>query len=313
MLANMLIATRQVAILFIMALVGVISDKVGWFSESTAKKCTDILFYVITPAKILESFFTLEYSKETLKGLFIAIGAGLLAHAAAALGAGLFFNKTPPEQKAVYKYACVYGNCGYMGLPLVDAVVGSEGVFYCSAFVISFQIFTFTHGVWLMTRDSEEGKKAINLKKLILNPGVLPVFVGLPVFISGIKLPGIISTPVSSIAHMLSPLAMLIFGAYIAHTDFRSVFRNPRIFGVALFKLFAMPLAMMVALHFTGVTGALATTLLIDCATPPANNTAMFAAKYDKNTALGSQIVAVVSIISIFTLPFMIALGGIYV
>ena len=137
-LKNVLIAGEQVIILYIMAAVGVIAAKTRVFTEDTAKKCTNLLFYVITPAKILESFFTLEYSSEHVKGLLLAVGCGLLMHAYAALITAPFFNKHNPDRATVYKFAAIYGNCGYMGLPLVDAVVGGEGVFYCSAVIISF-------------------------------------------------------------------------------------------------------------------------------------------------------------------------------
>ena len=306
-LKNVLIAGEQVIILYIMAAVGVIAAKTRLFTEDKAKKCTNLLFYVITPAKILESFFTLEYSKEHVKGLLLAVGCGLLMHAYAALITAPFFNKNNPDRSTVYKFAAIYGNCGYMGLPLVDAVVGGEGVFYCSAVIISFQIFSFTHGVWLMTKDKPGGVK-IDFKKLILNPGVLPVFVGLPVFLLSPELPRMVTVPVSSIAGMNSPLAMLIFGTFIAGTDFRSIFKDWRIPCVAFFKLIALPLSMIAAIKLSGISGALATTLVIASATPSANNTIMFAAKYDRDASLASQAVSVISFISILTLPVMIAL-----
>lgn len=308
-LQNTLIAAEQVIMLCLMAAVGVIADKTGIYKEETAKKCTDVLFYIITPAKILESFFTLEYSKQAVKGLFIAILAGLLMHGISALAISLFFNKSAPEKASVYKFAAIYGNCGYMGLPLVDAVVGSEGVFYCSAVIISFQIFNFTHGVWVMNVGKTENKASIDPKKLILNPGVLPVFVGLPVFLLSIKLPNVIMTPVTSIASMNTPLAMLIFGTYISNTDFKTMFRQWRIPCAGVFKLIAMPLAMILAVRLLGIGGALGKTLVIAASTPSANNTIMFSAKYDRDTGLASQIVSALSIISIITMPIMIALG----
>ncbi len=308
-LQNTLIAAEQVVMLYLMALVGVIADKAGIYKETTAKKCTEVLFYIITPAKILESFFTLEYSREAVKGLFIAVGAGLIMHGIAALAIAPFFNKSAPDKASVFKFAAIYGNCGYMGLPLVEAVVGKEGVFYCSAVIISFQIFNFTHGVWVMNVGKTENKASIDPKKLILNPGVLPVFIGLPVFLLGAKLPNIVMTPVSSIASMNTPLAMLIFGTYIANTDFRSIFRQWRILGVGLFKLVIMPLAMLLAVKLCGIDGALGKTLVIAASTPSANNTIMFSAKYDRDTGLASQTVAALSFISIITMPVMIALG----
>lgn len=308
-LQNVRIAAEQVAILYIIAVIGLICDKAGIYTESTAKKCTDLLFYVITPAKILQSFFDLEYSPDAVKGLFLAIGCGLLMHGVAALFVTPLYRKSPPEKASVYKFASMYGNCGYMGLPLVDAVLGSEGVFFCSAVIVSFQIFNFTHGVFIMNAGKTENKAKIEPKRLILNPGVLPVLVGLPLFILSVKLPNILDAPVRSLANLNSPLAMLIFGTYISNTNFKSIFKEWRIFTVGLFKLIAMPLAMLAAVKFTGLAGTLGMTLLITSATPSANNTVMFSAKYDRNTGLASQTVAVLSLISIVTLPVMIALG----
>ena len=306
----MLIAAEQVAILYIIAAVGFVADKIGWFTESIAKKCTDLLFYVVVPAKILESFLTLEYSEKTFKGLFVAIGMGMLMHGIAALFASPLFGKTEGDKKCVYRFACMYGNCGFMGLPLVDAVLGSEGVFYCSAVIISFQIFCFTHGVWIMNRDKEGEKVKIDLKKIILNPGVIPVIIGLPLFVLRVKLPDIIQTPVISIASLNSPFAMLIFGTFLAHTDFKAIFKDGKVVAVALFKLIAMPAVMVGIIKLFGLSGVLASTVAICASTPTANNTVMFSAKYDCDTALASRIVAVVSLVSIVTLPLSIALTG---
>ncbi|MCR5149669.1 MAG: AEC family transporter [Clostridiales bacterium] len=303
---NILIAGEQVLILYLMVIIGAISDRAGVFTEKTAKKCTDLLFYVVTPAKIIESFLTLEYSDKALGGLFTATGVGLLMHCVSGVIIAPFFKKAPADDAAVYKYACVYGNCGYMGLPLAQAVFGNEGVFYCSAVIISFQIFTFTHGVRIMEKTNGE-KPKIDFKKLLLNPGVIPVFVGLPLFILRAELPNIIMTPVQSIASLNSPLAMLIFGTYIANTNFKSLFKQWRILPVAGYKLIIMPAIMTAIAYFAGLRGTLLCTVVMCSATPPANNTVMFSAKYDRNTSLASQTVAAVSLVSVLSLPAVIA------
>ena len=74
----MRIAAEQVAILYIIVAVGVLADKTNLFTEKTARLCTGLLFYIITPAVIVRSFLEIEYDRETAKGLFIAIGCGLL-------------------------------------------------------------------------------------------------------------------------------------------------------------------------------------------------------------------------------------------
>lgn len=304
-----MIAAEQVAILYVLVAIGAIADKTGIYTEKVAKSCTDLLFYIITPAVIIESFYSLEYNSETAKSLFIAMGCGFALHVVSACISSLVFNKCDIEQGCIYKYSCAYGNCGYMALPLANAVLGNEGVFYCSAVIISFQVFSFTHGIYTITKGKQGEKVKFDAKKLILNPGVISVIIGLPIFLLSVKLPEIISSPINYIASLNTPVAMLIFGTYIANTDFRSIFKNWRIFAVALVKLIILPILLLSAFRLVGITGPLLVALSISAGAPPANNTVMFAAKYDRNTGLASQTVAVVSFISIITLPIMIALA----
>lgn len=306
-LQNVLIASEQVAILYVLVAVGAIADKIGIYTEKVAKSCTDLLFYIITPAVIVQSFCALEYNPDTVKGLFIAIACGFVLHIVSAAISSLVFNKCNIDEGCIYKYSCAYGNCGYMALPLAGAVLGEEGVFYCSAVIISFQIFSFTHGIYTINKGGEKVK--FDLKKLIVNPGVISVIIGLPLFLLSVKLPNIIASPMNYIASLNTPVAMLIFGTYIANTNFKTIFKNWRIFAVALVKLIILPLILLAAFRLVGISGTLLVALSISAGAPTANNTVMFAAKYDRNTGLASQTVAVVSFISIITLPVMIALA----
>ena len=157
----MLTAAEQVAVLYIIVAVGVIADKTGLYTEKVAKSCTDLLFYIATPAMIINSFFTLEYNSQTAKGLFIALGCGFILHFVSAVLPELIFLRCPKDRACIFKYAAAYGNCGYMGLPLAGAVAGEEGVFYCSAVIISFQkriafladVFAFFHD-WGVNKHS---------------------------------------------------------------------------------------------------------------------------------------------------------------
>ena len=258
---------------------------------------------------IINSFFTLEYNSQTAKGLFIALGCGFILHFVSAVLPELIFLRCPKDRACIFKYAAAYGNCGYMGLPLAGAVAGEEGVFYCSAVIISFQIFSFTHGVYIMNKREKGGRAKFDLKMLLLNPGVVSVIVGMPVFLLSLKLPTVVTAPVQHIANITTPMAMLIFGTYIANTKFSSMFKEWRIAVVALFKLVLLPLVLLPLFRLMGLNGTLLTALIICACAPSANNTVMFAAKYDRDTGLASQTVAAVSFISIITMPVMIALA----
>ena len=301
--ANMKIAAEQVAVLYIMILVGVVCDKLGVFTEKTGKACTNLLFYIITPAVIIESFLSQEFTKESAVKLLISVGCGMLMHVVAIAINTPLFSRGDHDRNCVYKYGAIYGNVGYMTLPLTAAVLGDEGVFYCSAVVMAFNVFSFTHGVFMMDNDL----KKFDPKLLILNPGIISVLIGLPFYLLSVQLPEIIHKPITFISSTQTPVAMLVFGTFLSNTKLGDIFKNGKIFLVALSKLVVLPAIMVLLYRLMGLSGTLLTALTISACAPSANNTVMFSAKYSKDTGLAAQVVATVSFISIITIPIIIA------
>jgi predicted permease len=196
---------------------------------------------------------------------------------------------------------------GYMALPLAQAVLGSEGVFYCAAGIMVFQVFCFTHGAWVMNRGN--GKAKFEIRRLFLNPGVIAVCIGLPLFLLRVKAPEIVTKPISFVGSMNTPLAMLMLGTYISNAGMKTIFKNKEQYLVAAVKIVAVPLAVFGVLRLTGlVSGALFTACIIQASAPSANNTVMFAAKYGRDTGAAAKTVAFVSFASVLTMPVMIAL-----
>lgn len=298
-------AAQQVLILYIMIAVGFVADKTGLYREKAARMTNDLLFYIVTPAIITQSFLSMELTRENVFALLISAVCGFALHGVAILLSLPFFRKGPKEENAIYKYACVYGNVGYMALPMAQALLGAPGVFYCSACLIPFNVVCFTHGVALMS-----GGKHFNWKKLLFNPGTISVAIGLPLYLLEVKLPVVLADPVSFIAGLNTPMAMIMFGTYLANTDLKTMFREKKIYLAAVLKLLVLPALMLLIFRLCGVTGALLTACIISASAPTANNTVMFAAKYGRDTGLASKAVAVITLLSVLTMPVMIALSA---
>ena len=305
-LENLQTTAQQVIILYILIAVGFFADKTGLYTEKASKLNTNLLFYIVTPLVIVNSFMSIDNSPENLKNFGIAALCGVAIHVIGIILSIPMFRKTEKSKAGIYKYACIYGNCGYMALPLAEAVLGAQGAFYCSAVIMVFNIFCFTHGIYIMGAQ----KGGFNFKKLIINPGSIGVFIGLPLYLLGVELPTVIATPISSLASLNTPIAMLIFGTYIAHTDLKSMFTDKNIYGVAAIKLFAIPLIMIALFKVLNLDPLLATAMSVSASAPCANNTVIFAGKYDLNTGVASKTVALVSFFSILTMPVIIALAA---
>lgn len=306
-LNNVYTSFTQVVILFLVAAVGFICHKTGIYTEKASRLTTNLLFYMVAPAIIIRSFYGMDYSRDSIKGLLMALLGGILFHVVGMIFATVLFNKKGQETASIFKYACCYGNVGYMALPLAQAILGDEGVFYCSVILVPFNILSFTHGVGIMQKKDE--KEKINIKKLIVNPGVIGVAIGLPIFLLQIDLPQIIYSPVSYIADLNTPLAMVMFGTYLASADWKTLFSDKRIFGSAIVKLILVPLITIGCLKLFGYGGTLIAACALSASAPTASNTVMFAAKYDRDTAVASKVTAFVSVLSILTMPVMIAIA----
>ena len=305
-LKNMADTAQQVGILYLLVAVGFAADKLKVFKQSTAKLSNDLLFYIITPCVIVQSFMNMDFNVNTVKSLGIAFlcMAGTLT-----MGMLIpipFFNKSG-DKKAIFKYAVNYGNMGYMALPLCGAMLGDEGVFYCSAGVVAFNIFSFTHGIWVMTKS--KGNSSFDFKKLLFNPGVISVLIGMPLFIFDIDLPGVFQTAVGHVSALNTPLAMIFFGTYIANTNLKKMFTLKENYLVAFLKLLVLPAIMLGIYKLVGISGNLLLACMISASVPSANNTVMFSAKYGKDTGVASQIVAFNSGLSVVTIPLMYALA----
>ncbi len=302
---NMKAAALQVGVLYVMVLIGFLACKADIFTEKTANDSKDLLFYIITVCVIVKSFLNMEFNPDTALSFLTALGCNFMTFILGIIITMPVLKKKNHPDNPVYRYSAIYSNAGYMALPLASAILGTEGVFYCSTGIIAFNVLSFTHGSRLMSRENYK----FGIKKLILNPGSLGVIIGLPLFLLNVQLPVVISKPIEYIAGMNTPMAMLIFGTYLANTDLKTMFKDKKIYFVSLIRLVIIPLVCIGIYRLFGMTGTLLVACAITAAAPSANNTILFAAKYERDTAVASKTVAVVSFISIITLPVMIALA----
>lgn len=161
-LGNLQIVAVQVIILYLIAFVGFFAEKSKIFVRADATKLVDLIFYLILPFAIINSFLSMERTREHIRGLILSVLLAVLTHILAIAVASLCFRKRPKAEQGIYHYAIVFSNAAFLALPLAQSVVGEEGVFYSSCYVAVFNVLAFTYGI---SRISG-GKAKINVKSL---------------------------------------------------------------------------------------------------------------------------------------------------
>ena len=309
-----MIVAQQSVIMLILLAVGYGLYKGKLIGDEASKQLSDIAITIINPIVIFNAYQT-DFDHEKLRGLIIAL---VLSFAAQGIlvGAAAIIVRSTRKNFEIERFALGYTNCAFMGIPLVQATFGSEGVFYLTAFITAFNIFMWTHGVILMSGGEKKTAKqrAKEFLKILLSPAIIAIILGLVFFFTGFRLPDIIQTPLDYLGSMNTPLAMIVSGATIAKAGLLGCFNNKRIYFLQLFKLIIVPIllaALFVPAEFCGVDSTIVSTILIAASAPTASSTIMFSYKYGKDEKYASNHFALSTIASMITIPLILATSGI--
>ncbi len=301
----------QVLILFLLMGVGILCKKYKLLNTDAVKCISDVVLYCVTPCVIIRSFADTSFNTEKLKALLFTLLITLLIHGGMILLSRFLVRDQDDSRQRMLQFAVVFSNVGYMGLPLQEALLGSEGAFYSGMYIAVFNAAMWTYGLFLMSGD----KTTVSPKKALLSPGVLGVVIGfavfmIPSFFPSFTLPHILYAPIHHLANLNTPLPMLVIGYYLADINFKAIIKDIKCFYVIFLRLVVMPLLALGVLYLCGVRGVMLVSLVISVSTPIAAVTTMFSTKYDRYPHLSCNLVSLSTLLSVFTMPLIVSLAG---
>ena len=303
-LENFVLIGQQVLVLFILIAVGFACGKLGAITEHASKKMTDIVLYVVTPCVMINSFQR-EFSIELLGQVFLAAGIALGILVLSVLLTRLVFHDKDESRKKVLRFSVVFSNCGFMSLPLQNALLGDRGMFFGSIFVAIFNVVVWTYGLLDMSGD----KKQLSAKRLATNPGILGFVAGMIIFVCGVQLPVFLAQPVKHLANLNTPLPMLIIGFYLSNAKIKRAFTDVGGYIAMALRLLVIPLGVLFALAPFGIDRNMLIAFVIACSAPTAATTTMFSAKFNRDVELSVGMVSASTLLSIVTMPLVVSLA----
>jgi predicted permease len=191
-----------------------------------------------------------------------------------------------------------------MGIPLINGIFGTEGVFYITAYLTVFNILIWTQGVIMMT-----GKQSVrSMVKTLVSPTIIATLLGFIFFVAKVHIPNTVYQSLDYVASMNTPFAMLIAGATIAQTNILKLFSKIRVYLVVFIKLLLIPAVMLIIYSRFNIEESVLTTTIVAAACPTAASGTLFALRYNKNALYASEIFALTTLFSMITIPIIMAL-----
>lgn len=318
---------QKVVLMAILILLGFIMRKAKKADGTLTKGLGDIVVYLSQPAMIIYSFLSAEFSRRILLTSLCVFVFSMLFHAAYFALASLLYKNAPEKQRTVLRFATVFTNAGFMGIPLISELLGTEAAVYATFYVVAFNIYNWSLGCYIFTKD----KKYISAKKMLINPATIPTYVGLALYI----IAGLATVPTAlqplfdgfivpvlkgDVLYLMNctvmPLSMMMIGIRLAESDFSAMFKDKYLPFFLAIRLILIPLCVMGIMKLVLMTGIIssdiltpaATVLCISASTPAAAMANIFAERFDGDAVYASKLVSVSTLISMLTMPLIAAL-----
>ena len=216
------VASKVINLFFVM-IMGMVLRKTAILDKKSTSTLSSMLVNITNPFLVICALQK-DYDSSLVKNAFIILGLSVFMHVlTAVIGTFSFkFEKVRSKEK-IYSFAMIFANCGFLGYPVLQALMGDElGLFYGVFFTLFFNIFCWTYGVVLMNDGKGMAIRDI-CKKIFLNPSFISVIVGFCLFMLRIPVPGIIFEGMDYIGNMTFPLSMLIVGSLFCELELKTV------------------------------------------------------------------------------------------
>lgn len=297
---------QQVIVIFLLIGVGALAGKIGFIHNESSKDMTRILCYIVSPCVIIKAFQQ-PFSIDSAFGLLIAFIAALGIHLLATIGLKFVFNRKivpDPGHRLALRFGATYSNAGFMGIPLLAALLGTQGVFYGTAYLAGFNIFCWTSGIALYNGKTDRK----SMLKALVNPNIIAIIIGLFFFLSAVPLPALISTGVSYLYDLNTPLSMLVIGYTFSQIRMGRLFSDPWIWPGTILRNLAVPIIVLIVLQSIGVNKMVLLSSVLMSACPVASYTVLFAKMKDYDTGFPTKLMAISTLLSIVTIPLVLSL-----
>ncbi len=318
----------NVAILFIMMVPGLLMKKCHLAGDGFGKGLSNLVLYIAQPALILCSYLDCVASASLwLNALWVFL-LSFLAHLLFAAVALFLFKGAEDGRRRMLRFATVFSNAAFMGIPLIDVILGAEATIYASIYNITFNLFLWSLGVYFCTAKRDEDgdgvpdgedkpRYKISPLKILLHPVTLASILGIILLAvgGGRFLPELVTDSLLMLKGLVAPLSMVVIGLRLADVSFRGAFRDKYLYLFLTLRHLLLPLAVLLFLWLLFLCGlalgeVVTTVILLLAATPAATSATMFAEKYDCDAVYTSRTVIISTLLSIGTMPLILILAS---
>jgi predicted permease len=295
-------AIAPVLVLFFMMLAGFVCAKIKITGPEMAGHFSSFIIHITLPCLLFSSFLR-PFSQELLREAGLAFGLSVLVYGLSFLIAFIYprIMGMKGTERGVHRYAIIISNCGFIGYPMVEAILGPAFLFHAVIFNIPYSFMAFSVCAWLI---SKEGEQPLSMSwKTFINPSVVATFLGLLCFLLSVSLPDPLYKALKMTGDMTTPLSMIVIGTTLAQAKLRQVFGRWQVYVTVAMRLLVLPAVVVFVLYLLGIRGPLFVMVVLIIAMPAGSATSILASLYKTASEEASSLVFLSTMLCMITIP----------
>ncbi len=299
------IVLQQMLVLFTMMAIGYILWNIHWLDEDSCKGISKLVVNVFNPLLLIASIVGYDFkSGEIFLGQNMAF---VLIYFVVLFVAGYmitFLLRIKKPQRNFYQMMTMFSNIGFIGIPLVRALLGREYVIYIAFYTLVYNVLIYTYGIYLAIKTNElPGEQMVFPIRKILNPGVIGCVVAILIFVLDIPVAEPIVTFSNYMGDTCIPLSMILIGTSVAKMDGKKLFSTGKMYVFLAIKMLLLPIAAAIICKGLPVDAGVYKVFIIECSVPIGSMITLIAQEYGKKD--DSAVIGVVlsTVLSVITIP----------
>lgn len=296
---------ESVLSLFFLILVGIYGGRKKIITPQLNKGLIGILINILLPCMILSSFI-FTYDNSIKSNIIKTFYYSLITYIMMALISYILLLPVKENKKTILHFANIFTNTGYVGFPILNSIYGPEGVIYGSIFNMFFVIFVWTYGLLIFEGDFDNKELKIELKKILLNPSIIAVFLGIIIMLFEFQLPSPLLSSIESIGNTTTPISMIIIGTILSQVKIRNYIKDWTIYYGIATRLIIIPIFIYIISLLIDDTSKALYTVIIMSAMPASTMTSILAESFDKEKEYAAIIVSITTLFALITVPILL-------
>ena len=329
---------QQMLMLFAMMVTGYVIWKIEWFDENAYQRLSKVVVNILNPILVVNGVIGKDSGGDAsllLENLgFVAFFYLLLTVASFVLVWAL---RPPMAQRRLYRLMAIFPNVGFMGIPVITSIYGSECMIYIVFYMLGYNLLLYTYGLFLAKKAAEDaGNTAPGRRgqqdtaadgsgqqdaavdgsgqqnaaaggkgqwKRMINPGVIFSLLAVVIFLSRLQMPAPVVSFCGYMGNATIPLSMLLIGMSIAKSDLKPIFTDRRIYGFTAVKMLALPIAAIFLLRPLQADPVIFGVFALQLAMPVGNIVTLIAKECGADEAACTNGIVLSTLASILTIP----------